>query len=160
MFGDLPDASPNRIAFLDMIAWSEGTSIITSSDCGYNVLVGSTPDNPLLFQSYEDHPRILNKALDSTAAGRYQLIERYFDDYKALLKLPDFSPTSQDAIAMQQIREQGALTDIDSGDIATAIQKVSSIWASFPGNSYGQHQQNMADLLTRYQEFGGDLEGG
>ena len=64
----------NRQAFLDMLAWSEGTSTITESDNGYNVLVGSTPEHPLLFESYADHPRILNPDLDSTAAGRYRLM--------------------------------------------------------------------------------------
>ena len=41
---------------------------------GYNVLVGSTPANPLTFPSYADHPNVFDAALDSTAAGRYQLL--------------------------------------------------------------------------------------
>ena len=61
--------SGNRSAFLDMLAWSEGTSTITDSDDGYNVLCGATPEHPLLFESYADHPRVLNAELDSTARG-------------------------------------------------------------------------------------------
>jgi muramidase (phage lysozyme) len=147
----------NQKAFLDMLAWSEGTSTITESDNGYNVLVGSTPAHPLLFESYADHPRIYNPDLDSTAAGRYQLLERYYDAYKAKLSLPDFSPSSQDAIALQQIMERRALDDIDAGNIITAIIKCSTIWASLYGAPYGQRQNSLTDLLSAYQSVGGSL---
>jgi len=143
----------NRKAFLDMIAWSEGTSTIQDSDNGYNVLVGGK-----LFSSYRDHPRqlvVLNSKLKSTAAGRYQLLARYFDHYKKLLSLPDFSAPSQDAIAIQQIKECKALNDVDEGNFEKAIKKCSNIWASFPGNNYGQHQQKLSALQNVYTEAGG-----
>jgi muramidase (phage lysozyme) len=146
----------NRKAFLDMIAWSEGTSTIAESDNGYNVLVGGK-----LFFTYRDHPRkliIINSKLKSTAAGRYQLLARYFDHYKKLLKLPDFSAPSQDAIAIQQIKECKALNDIDEGNIEFAVRKCSNIWASFPGNNYGQHQQKISALLAVYTEAGGEVK--
>ncbi|MCR4307644.1 MAG: glycoside hydrolase family 104 protein, partial [Candidatus Berkelbacteria bacterium] len=100
----------NEKAFLDMIAISEGTSTIKASENGYNVIVGGK-----LFQGYTDHPRKLvklNEKLSSTAAGRYQLLSRYYDAYKKSLRLPDFSPASQDAIALQQIKECRALDDV------------------------------------------------
>jgi len=147
----------NRQAFLDMLAWSEGTSTITESDNGYNVLVGSTPEHPLLFESYADHPRILNPDLDSTAAGRYQLLAKYYDAYKQMLNLPDFSPASQDAIALRQISERCALADIDAGRLWSAILKCGTIWASLPGSPYGQHQQNISDLRAVYLNAGGAL---
>ena len=146
----------NRRAFLDMIAWSEGTSTIAESDNGYNVLVGGK-----LFFTYNDHPRqlvVINSKLKSTAAGRYQLLARYFDHYKKLLKLPDFSASSQDAIAIQQIKECKALNDIDEGNIEFAVKKCSNIWASFPGNNYGQHQQKISALLAIYTEAGGEVK--
>jgi len=148
----MPD---NRTAFLDMLAWSEGTSTIPGSDNGYNVLVGATPAHPLLFENYADHPRIYNPDLDSTAAGRYQLLAKYFDAYKELLKLPDFSPASQDAIALQQIKERRALVDIDAGDVKLAILKCSTIWASLPGAPYGQRQNQLSELVATYQKAGG-----
>ena len=145
----------NRTAFLDMLAWSEGTSTIPDSDNGYNVLCGATPAHPLLFESYVDHPRILNAELDSTAAGRYQLLARYFDAYKQLLNLPDFSPASQDAIALQQIKERRALVDVDAGDVKLAILKCSTIWASLSGAPYGQRQNQLSDLCAEYLKAGG-----
>ena len=147
--------SPNLKAFLDMLAWSEGTSTIRGSDDGYNVLVGGN-----LFHGYEDHPRTLvrlSPTLSSTAAGRYQLLARYYDAYRINLNLPDFSPDSQDAIAVQQIRERMALADIEAGDIETAIAKCSNIWASLPGNAYRQQQRPISALLMHFIDAGGTL---
>jgi muramidase (phage lysozyme) len=146
----------NRVAFLDMIAHSEiGLLLLAETDNGYNVLVGSTPAKPLIFPSYATHPNVLNKALNSTAAGRYQLLFRWFKAYAALLKLPDFSPLSQDLIALQQIRERGAFALIDAGQFEAAVAKCSNIWASLPGNSYGQHTNDIAALKFAYLNAGG-----
>ncbi|WP_455275142.1 glycoside hydrolase family 24 protein [Ralstonia thomasii] len=151
----------NRSAFLDMIAVSElGRQLLTESDNGYNVIVGSTPDAPILFNSYADHPRRLvqiRPGLSSTAAGRYQLLERYFDVYKRLLGLSDFSPASQDAIALQQIRERGALPMVDVGRFDDAVTRVRNIWASLPGAGYGQNEHSMEHLRAAYVAAGGVL---
>lgn len=149
----------NRKAFLDMIAVSElGPKLIALSDNGYNVIVGSTPAKPILFDSYADHPRRLiqlRPGLASTAAGRYQLLARYYDAYKRQLGLKDFSPANQDIIALQQIRERRALPDIDAGHFTIAVGKVSNIWASLPGAGYGQHENTLAYLEDAYEKAGG-----
>lgn len=153
--------TPNQKAFLDMIAHSEiGAGLLAVSDNGYDVLVGSTPNNPNLFSSYKDHPRkliTLSATLKSTAAGRYQLLARYFDYYKSFLSLADFSPASQDAIALQQIKERKAFADIEAGNVESAITKCSNIWASFPGATYGQHTNKMEDLKMAYVNAGGTI---
>lgn len=143
----------NRNAFLSAISKAEGT--YGRGDDGYNVLVGGT-----LFYGYDDHPRRLvklNDKLSSTAAGRYQLLERYYDAYKKQLKLNDFSPASQDAIAIQQIKECKALDDVDAGRIAEAIKKCARIWASLPGAGYGQREVSLDKLLADYTKAGGTL---
>lgn len=148
----------NLDAFLTMIAVSEGTQLI--GDRGYNCLVGSTVAHPVLFDSYADHPRIkvqLRPDLASTAAGRYQILERYFDAYKRILELKDFSPESQDEIAEQMIRERGAFADVAAGRFDEAIAKCANIWASLPGNHYGQHQNVLADLKQVFTQAGGIL---
>ena len=151
----------NRQAFLDTIAFSElGEKLLSLSDNGYNIIVGSTPKKLILFESYADHPRRLikiNDKLSSTAAGRYQLLARYFDPYKKLLGLKDFSPASQDAIALQQIRERKALEDIDAGRFDVAVRKVRNIWASLPGAGYGQHEHKLETLMAKFVEKGGNL---
>lgn len=139
-----------------MISHSEGTDRY-GKERGYNVLVGGT-----LFVGYADHPRVSvslpSLGIRSTAAGRYQVLARYFDAYKKQLSLPDFSPASQDAIALQQIKERGALKDVDAGNIRTAILKCKNIWASFPGSGYGQHENALDPLLAFYLKQGGMLQ--
>lgn len=148
----------NVLAFLDMIAWSEGTDNgqRPTKNEGYDVIVGGG-----LFSAYNDHPRKLidlpRLGIKSTAAGRYQLLARYFDAYRKLLNLCDFSPISQDRIAIQQIREQRALDDIKAGHIASAIAKCRNIWASLPGAGYKQHEHKLDDLLAQYASAGGKV---
>lgn len=151
--------TPNQQAFLDMIAHSEiGPTLLAISDNGYNVLVGSTPAHPLLFHGYDDHPNILNKAMNSTAAGRYQLLHRYFVAYTKQLGLDGtFSPDNQDAIALQQIKECRALAAIEAGNIELAINRCAHIWASLPGAGYGQHENSMDTLVAAYLTAGGGI---
>lgn len=148
----------NVRAFINMIAWSEGTDNgkQPTRDHGYDVLVGGK-----LFDDYADHPRSLiyleSIKTWSTAAGRYQLLARYFDAYRKTLRLHDFSPISQDLIALQQIKERKALPLIQRGDIAGAIAKVSNIWASLPGAGYNQHEHKLQNLLAAYTARGGTI---
>lgn len=148
----------NRQAFLDMLAFSEiGPKLLASSDNGYNVIVGGA----LFHNGYKDHPRVLvdlpKLKIKSTAAGRYQILSRYYDHYKKQLDLPDFSPASQDAIALQLIKECKALDDIDAGRIESALVKCRSRWASLPDSGYGQHEHKTADLIAAYKTAGGKL---
>ena len=143
----------NLQAFLKMITISELTQpVIDGSDSGYNVLVGSTQFNILVFSSYNDHPRVYNKELNSTAAGAYQIMAHIYDSYKVSLNLPDFSPVCQDAIAVQLIKECHALDDINNGAIESAIMKCGSRWASLPNNNYGQHENKIATLVGWYNQ--------
>jgi muramidase (phage lysozyme) len=153
--------SKNLRAFLDMLAWSEGTSTsrYTKND-GYDVIVGGI-DSPNTFSSYADHPGVLvtvnRNGLKSTAAGRYQLLHRYWKIYKDQLGLKDFSPASQDAVAIQQIKERRALADIESGKIESAIEKCKNIWASLPGAGYGQKEHGVAPLIAKFKAAGGTV---
>lgn len=153
--------SPNQKAFLDMIAHSEiGPALLAVSDNGYNVIVGSTAAHPDLFTDYGNHPHkfvTLKPGLVSSAAGRYQLLGKYFDAYARQLGLRDFSPASQDAIALQQIKECRALALIDAGEFTAAATQCARIWASLPGAGYGQHENRLADLQAAYVAAGGTL---
>ena len=48
------------------------------------------------YTGYADHPRVLidlpKSGIQSTAAGRYQLLRRYFDAYRKSLGLIGFPP--------------------------------------------------------------------
>ena len=149
----------NVAAFLDMLAWSEGTDNgrQLTKDRGYDVLVGGG-----LFSDYSKHPNVLvdlpKLKIKSTAAGRYQLLNRWYAPYAKLLGLNDFSPLAQDKIAIQQITERKALQDIKDGRVEEAIAKCRNIWASLPGAGYGQHEHKMSNLLSAYLKSGGVLK--
>jgi len=151
----------NRKAFLFMIAFAEGTA--GKGDDGYNVLFGGG-----LFHSYADHPRVRTYETHdefirngrkeyTTAAGRYQILARTFDHYRKLLGLNDFGKESQDAIALQMIRERRALADIDAGRFDIAVTKMRTLWASLPGAGYGQRELALDKIRAVYVEAGGVL---
>ena len=50
-------------------------------------------------------------------------------------------------MALQQIKERGALPMIDRGDIRQAIDRCSNIWASLPGAGYGQFEHKADSQL-------------
>ena len=82
-----------RKAFLDMLAWSEGTDNgrQKTRNHGYDVIVGGE-----LFTDYSDHPRkLVTTKLKSTGAGRYQLLSQLVGCSPQAAWLKDFSPKSQ-----------------------------------------------------------------
>ncbi len=149
----------NVKAFLDALAWAEGTSTsrYTKND-GYDIIVDGI-DSPHTFTDYSTHPNVLvtvnRRGLKSTAAGRYQLLSRNWSYYRDLLKLPDYSPSSQDAVAVQLIKERGALSDVQAGRVETAVQKCKKIWASLPGAGYGQREVTMEQFVAQFRRGGG-----
>lgn len=155
----------NVCAFLDMIAISEHTkSLLDVSDDGYNVIVGSTPQKPILFTSYADHPHAMKsitlkngKIIQSSAAGRYQILGRYWNIYKQRLALDSFEPENQDRVAIQQLKETHAYPLVISGMLDDAIVHCCNIWASLPGAGYGQHENEFALLQSFYLGAGGKL---
>ena len=95
-----------RKAFLDMLAWSEGTDNgrQKTRNHGYDVIVGGE-----LFTDYSDHPRklvTLNPKLKSTGAGRYQLLSRWWDALQQLSLKDSLRKVRRGGL--QQIKERGA----------------------------------------------------
>ena len=154
----------NRKAILNVIAFCEGTSTsaMTKND-GYDVIVTGINEVGEIFTDYSDHPfakgrpaKIVNKkGLKSTASGRYQQIYKYWPAYKKQMGLTDFSPATQDKLAIQLIRERGALGDVDSGDVKAFAEKCCNIWASLPGSPYGQPTKSLSQIIAKFSEFGG-----
>ncbi len=143
--------------FLDLIAFSEGTDVLL--DRGYGAIVSGV-DGHHTFTDYSTHPFTkigmkpiqvrITPPLFSTASGRYQLLLRWWFPYQQQLHLPDFSPRSQDLIAIQQMREHHAVAMVQAGDIQGAITACSKVWASMPGNDYQQGGKSMQTLLNHY----------
>jgi len=151
------EAGANVAAVLDTIAWSEiGPALLAKSDDGYNVLVGATAAVPLTFPDYSQHPKVLNRVFNSTAAGRYQFIFSTWYALQEELHLPDFSPMSQDYAAIQLIHECDAIADAAAGYLDRVVRKCAPIWASLPGAGYHQRENRMADLIAAYKAAGGE----
>lgn len=137
-------------AFLDMIAWGETGRIDRK---GYNTLVFKGK-----FRNFSKHPKIkrcapINRRIVcSTAAGRYQVLDFIWDRLKYKLRLKDFSPVSQDKIALHLIIQKGALADVKAGRFEKAVCKVGSVWTSMPcGNNYRQNPKSMRQLKFIYK---------
>ena len=74
-----------------------------------------------------------------------------------MLKLPDFSPESQDKIAIQMIKECKAMSLIEAGNLAGAVKACNSRWASLTGAGYGQHEHKIDQLKEFYVNAGGNI---
>lgn len=161
VFTGAPEADPdieliNLQAFLNVIAWAEGTS----GPKGYQTMFGYR-----YFSDFSDHPRQYfsftnskGQTLKTSAAGRYQFLARTWDALAQKLSLPDFSPESQDLACIELIRERGALADVKAGRVQTAIQKCAPVWASLPGAGYSQPERKLNALMAEFQQQGGTLE--
>ena len=134
-----------RKAFLDMLAWSEGTDNgrQKTRNHGYVAYCRRRAIYRLLrspSQTCHAKPKTqINRRRTLPASFRYGCLPQQ-------LGLKDFSPKSQDAVALQQIKERGALPMIDRGDIRQAIDRCSNIWASL-GAGYGllEHKAGQPD---------------
>jgi lysozyme len=129
--------NPNRRAFLDTLAFAEGTSKYPNT--GYNTMFTGKQ-----FTGFKDHPRKLQVSgrYRSDAAGRYQFLSTTWDG----LGLPDFSPANQDKGALKLLAPH-VLQAIDKGDFATAFHGARKTWASLPGAGYGQPEKKMKTLV-------------
>ena len=146
-----------RKAFLDMLAWSEGTDNgrQKTRNHSYDVIVGGR-----LFLVPRSLFRQTCHAKPKTQINRRRTLPASFPLVGCLpqqLGLKDFSPKSQDAVALQQIKERGALPMIDRGDIRQAIDRCSNIWASLPGAGYGQFEHKADSLIAKFKEAGGTV---
>jgi muramidase (phage lysozyme) len=152
------DAPANVRAFLDTLAWCEGTA--GKGEDGYNILVNDGGADEF-FHSYKDHPRVRvflkGPNVYSDAAGRYQILSRWWDQYKTRLHLLDFMPENQDRYAINLIKECKAYNLIVGGAITDAFTACRSRWASLPGAGYNQRERTMAECLAMFVKAGGTI---
>lgn len=158
----------NERAFLELIAFAEGTAKAADPYrvCyGYRHTIKSLANHPAVTGEWRGEKLSdamcrgagLSPGCVSTAAGKHQIIRPTWLRCQHTLKLPDFSPESQDRAALLLVSEKGALTDIHNGDIAKAIAKCSDIWASLPGNRAGQPQREVETLVAAFKKAGGQV---
>lgn len=150
-------AQRNVLAMLAVIRRGEGTQ----GRDGYQTMFGGK-----LFMGFADHPRVNvcrtfsnGKRVCSTAAGAYQFLASTWDETRAAMKLPDFSPASQDRAAVGRIAARGALSDVIAGRFDAAILKLSREWASLPGSPYGQPVISKETARSVFLAAGGLIPG-
>ena len=136
----LKDVHPNVRKFLFLITKTEGTD---RDGKPYNCLFGYHYfDN-----AFVEHPNIripFGKTNWSTAAGRFQILNKTAKS----LKMPDFTPESQDRAAIELIRRRKALEDVTEGRFEDAINKCNKEWASLPNSPYGQPTETMVNAIN------------
>lgn len=139
-----------RKAWLDLIAWCEGTA----GEDGYRICFTGAK-----FDSFANHPRKVYCVgrLCSDAAGRYQFLSTTWNECRRALNLPDFSPESQDQAALFLIDRRGALDDIDGLRVGAALDKLSWEWASLPTSQgtgrYGQPVKTVEQVKDKLSEL-------
>lgn len=136
---------PRIKAMLDTIAKAEGTG------SSYNIQFGGGR-----FSDLSDHPneaitrKLGGKPITSTAAGRYQFLNRTWEGLEKQLGLSDFGAKNQDLGAIALMKSRGMIGKIQSGDIAGALTAGNREWASLPGSPYGQPTKKAEELITAY----------
>lgn len=131
---DLPE---NIKKFLLLISETEGTD---KHKKPYNCLFTHK-----YFEGYTTHPNkvITSGSIKSTAAGRYQILKRTFDD----LKGTSFTPEAQDELAVKLLKRRNAYSLALNGKFREAILKCNREWASLPESPYGQPTHSMKYCL-------------
>ncbi len=108
---------PNVRAFLNTIAHAEGAT--------YDSLAGDSINDPKKFADYSQFP-------GSAASGRYQILNPTYDYASRALGVSDFSPHTQDLMAMYLIDQKGALGPLLRGDLDAVLPRVAPVWVSLP----------------------------
>lgn len=150
----------NLLAFLRLIKACEGTD----APNGYRYLFGSTYAHEVLFDDFSKHPNVRKSFTQadgtigySTAAGAFQIINPTWSRLMVKLSLSDFGPQSQDAAAIELIRERGQLANVEAGLIRPAIEVLWIEWASLPASRYGQPRRTYEFAESKYVDAGGSI---
>ena len=151
----LQQQSPETRAYLDLVAWKEvGHSLnADGSPAGYRERNGVAGSKGLMPESaIADNGKLPTSELRYNV-GRYQMngedVKDMHNRYDR--KIDDFSPESQDRIAVAKMQYRGVTQALENGDIRGAIQKGGKEWASLPGSPYGQVQAGYtADQAVEY----------
>jgi muramidase (phage lysozyme) len=156
----------NVQAFLAMIRQFE-------SGGDYNILYGPPRSDPLYDPNAPTHFTDMSAFPDirinftnpatgnpdfSTAAGAYQINHPTYLVWSVLPGTPgDFSPATQDYLAVNGLKIIGALNDIIAGNFQTAVETASGTWASLPGSTAMQNPKSLQVAQNAYQNYGGTI---
>jgi len=143
-----PEKRKNLKIFSDVVAMSEGAN--------YNTLVGQGKFNKAI-TDLGQHPNkvgLVTADGPSTAAGRYQFVNRTWRGLAAKLGLTDFSPESQDKAFIETLRQRGVLDMVLNGDFEGAARKpgMGNEWQSLPTGSSPNQGKHSWDAFRKMVE--------
>jgi muramidase (phage lysozyme) len=115
-------------AFLVAIAESEGGSY--HAKYGYGWAPGFQ-SGKWTFTDESTHPGA-GYGGKTTASGMYQITIATWSEYAGKMGLTDFTPNTQDLIAVDILRTLGVIDKIKAGDIPGAMPKAATRWAALP----------------------------
>ena len=153
-------------AFLHMIKSAETDPYRAADGRAYFTLFGNGQ-----FTDTRDHPALLGwsgvrlsdqmcrnagfgPGCVSTAAGAYQIIRPTWDRVRKSgawgLRLPDFSPESQDEAARRILIMIGALPYVERGEFDAALRLAATQWESLPGATAKQGPKSYEQVFAFY----------
>jgi muramidase (phage lysozyme) len=147
----------NVKAFLDAIAESEGGNY--QAKYGYGWAPGFKTGK-WTFTDESTHPGV-GYGGSTSASGRYQINIATWREYSGKMALTDFTPHTQDLIAVDILRTLGVIEKIKAGDIPGAMPKAATRWAALPegpgkANHYPpQPYVEYSAFLASYESAGG-----
>lgn len=151
-------ATPNVKAYLVAISKAEGGAY----DFKYGAVAGKKNDK-WRFTDTSTHPGA-GAGGSTTAAGMYQINIGTWREHGGKMGLTDFTPKTQDLIAVDILRSVGVIDQIKAGNIAAAMPKASYRWAALPqgpgkaGRYPKQHSVSYEDFVAAYKAAGGTVK--
>jgi len=139
-------ADQNIAAYIKAIAVAEGGGY----DFKYGAVKGKRND-PWRFSDYSTHPGP-GRGGTTTAAGMYQINMVTWRDHGGKMGLTDFSPKTQDLIAVEILRSIGVVDKIKAGDVAGAMPRAAGKWAALPQGP-GRSSRHSNQPFMAYEEF-------
>ena len=142
--------NPNVRAFLNTIGFGEGAD--------YNSLFGNRPTD-----RFSDYTAFPGTGRPNTASGKYQILEPTYKGLSSQMGLTDFSPHTQDLMAVELLIQNSAMPWVLSGSFPAAALNAAQQWGGIPegplarGNPDAsglrgvQHPKPYGDVLTKYQ---------
>jgi tape measure domain-containing protein len=134
--------APNVRAALDTIKKAEHAD--------YDTLFGGGK-----FTDFSKHPGFKGaryKGKIQSASGAYQIQRKTYRGLREMTGLSDFSPETQDMMAVALLYQRGALGNILRGDFKGGFWNSRKEWASFPGAGYGQGERSQAFMARAVAE--------
>lgn len=138
--------SENVRAFLKLIRYAEHRR---EDDEVYFYMLGGK------LKSYDTsrHPiqRFHARANCPDMAGAYHhRLKTWEEAYRSGI-VSDFSPASQDLLAIRKMVSNSALQYVEAGDIESAITRLNGIWTALPGTNNARI--DMAEARTRFNRY-------